>query len=200
MTERRAPGFKAELLDAIRAGRKTQARPIVRDVFQHTTVDGETHDCIRDWDGGPSRLDLAPDNWEMAPYGVSGDTWGLCEPIYRANRRVTDAISGQPHHAEYDDGTRVIDRRTGLQMEWKKSDGSPYRVRQLSARYMPAYACRDFVTVKRVQVERVQGISEEDAQAEGVELVRAKSDTGLFVWCYEFGGYVRDAGREMVTE
>jgi hypothetical protein len=54
--------------------------------------------------------------------------------------------------------------RDGESVTW------PWKVSAISARYMPRWAARIHLEVKRVRVERLEAISEEDARAEGLAL------------------------------
>ena len=51
--------------------------------------------------------------------------------------------------------------------------------------HMPKAACRIFLKVKSIRVERLQDISEEDAEAEGVMPCTLNSQTGNY--CYKYG-------------
>jgi hypothetical protein len=143
--------FSADMVRALLDGRKTQTRRIVKGVFKSEVYklygSGlEAIDCIKDWDGGPSRLDFAPDDWEICPYGKPGDRLWVRETfnkspdgiIYRATQE--EAGSLEP----------------GDSVQWT----SPI--------FMPHWASRITLEITHVRVQRVQEISEDDAEAEGV--------------------------------
>jgi hypothetical protein len=61
--------FSGPMVKKILSGEKTQTRRVIRGVFDVPGIGP----CIKDWDGGPSALSMAPDNWEICPHGVAGD-------------------------------------------------------------------------------------------------------------------------------
>ena len=155
--------FSGSMILAILEGRKTQTRRVVRNVTRETLPDGKVYDCIKDWDGEPSRLDIAPDNWEISPYGVAGshlwvrEAWRptfcmvgefpqrSCGIVYRAGGKM--ACGGDwPEDVKWIAG----DKR------WRPSI------------HMPRWASRITLEVTAVRVERVQEITEGDIDTEGV--------------------------------
>jgi hypothetical protein len=147
--------FRAEMVNAILDGRKTQTRRLVKRVFRHRFGErGRVADAIVDVDGAPSALDMAPDNWELCPYGVTGDRlWvketfagdDLCGFAYRADHPKADLRAG-----DLDDGELEI-------RHWRPSI------------HMPRKAARLVLEIETTRVERLQSITEDDARAEGCE-------------------------------
>lgn len=142
--------FKGDMVRAILEGRKTQTRRVVK-AFKHLVPAlGAELDCIKDVDGAPSRLDMAPDNWECCPYGQPGDRLWVRES-FADESGGTRKFCG--NHIYYRADAEGVDLQGGF---WTPSI------------YMPRWASRITLEVTGVRVERLQDISEEDAVDEGV--------------------------------
>ena len=91
------------------------------------------------------------------PYGQPGDVWWMREPL----ERVSGVTAGAEYLGEWahyqDDGEPLLYER------WQ------WNCRVLSARYMPAWAARDFRVVTDVRAQRLWEITDEDCIAEGIE-------------------------------
>jgi hypothetical protein len=134
--------FDGEMVRAILDGRKTQTR-LVR----------------------PQPSNLFLDKWVKCPCGKPGDTLWVREtwsPIhdrairYRADKGRRDF--GDPNWEHHEELTRWWDK---LQ--------PPTRERWFPSIHMPRWASRITLNVKAIRVEQLKDISEEDAQAEGVD-------------------------------
>lgn len=152
--------FDAEMVRAILAGRKTQTRRIVQpqpgDEW-HPASYGEVHK-LRDGEfvfrnGEPVVIGWGPSNHDggeafPCPYGKPGDrlwvreAWGEHPEI-----EACTCYKADPGH-KYDG------------IKWKPSI------------HMPRARCRMRLEVTDVRVERLQDISEEDAKAEGIEIIQ----------------------------
>lgn len=162
--------FSGPMVRAIVDGRKTQTRRLVR---------GTALEWLHEKRFTPEYVAL-PEN-EFSPYGYApGRLW-----VREAWRTISslDAHSGS-HIAEmcldagytkpwppiqYEaDGHRVYWDYTGT----PPHDGEPHLGRYRHGRFMPRWASRITLEVTGVRVERLQGISEADARAEGVERPR----------------------------
>ncbi len=78
--------------------------------------------------------------------------------------RVNEALRPSGSRIVVYDQDRCPAWRDGESVTW------PWKVSALAARYMPRWAARRWLEVKRVRVERLEQISEEDARAEGLAL------------------------------
>lgn len=172
--------FTGDSVRGIIAGRKTQTRRLMKpqpELTENAGIAWKRGLYGMHTDGTPHVTELL----KHCPYGVPGDnlwvreTWyddlsppppppaererhedGSVEGIeYRASHDCTNFEAGCPCNPEGD----------GKRSEWR------------SPRYMPRWASRLTLKVTGVRVERVQGISDDDAIAEGVQ----KSACGL--WC-----------------
>ena len=155
--------FKGRLVRAILEGRKTQTRRVIR-----PQPEGKNPDAYPDrYNHGPQWAFWLPDNrmteeqtWKC-PYGDVGDqlwvreTW-YCDHYYVQKGpylKVPGALELLCYRADPD----VEDSFEGEKPVWKPSI------------HMPRWASRIQLEVVSVKVQRIQDISEEDAEAEGVE-------------------------------
>lgn len=146
--------FSTEMVKAILGGRKTQTRrevkpPPSNNEFMIELSDGFGWVKRRIIQLNPLRYEILQ-NWKC-PYGNPGDTlwvretWGTIGDLpYIPEDVVYAANFCSPKYDKPNSG-------------WKPSI------------HMPKVACRLFLKVKSVRVERLRDISEEDARAEGVE-------------------------------
>ncbi len=160
MRERPIP-FSAPMVRAVLAGTKTQTRRVVkpqpfqedRDICRPSTgwavVDRQG--AIQRWDPGHIR--------QSCPYGQPGDRLWVRE-AWRADRAF-DAVP--PRSIPVGSPTFMEASRDS----WLGGphDGQPGALRP--GMFMPRWASRITLEVTGVRVERLQGISEADAQAEG---------------------------------
>jgi hypothetical protein len=143
--------FNGAMVRAILDGRKTMTRRVCiprhhdRKPCEHYTPDGEGNDVIM------SRHCEHGSEGRSCPYGGPGDrlwvreTWARCVHSPDCTGRYFRA------DGEHNDGAK-IDR-------WRPSI------------HMPRWASRLTLEVVAVRVERVRDITEDDARAEGAELV-----------------------------
>jgi hypothetical protein len=133
-----------------------------------------------------------PCGWVTSPFGKAGDVLWVREAWRFYNWQFDKGICG----IEYRDGQRQVCEQmqiTEKQLEtyWQQCtddcekagakllpdenrywlDDMPLPTRWRPSIHMPRWACRTKLPNKRVWLERVQEISEEDAQAEGVLIV-----------------------------
>lgn len=173
--------FSGPMVRALMDGRKTQVRRIVKsnerlDTFDlfgigETSAAGKNRGFCATFRAPASRW-IGPDKpWHTlvrCPYGKPGDVlWvrenGWERPV-RTPRMMRDgADTWLPY--EYDDD--------GYSREQLKAWGWKRR----PSIHMPRWASRITLEIGSIRVERLQGISEEDARAEGIELVRTEGGT-----------------------
>lgn len=131
--------FSTEMVQAILDGRKTQTRRVVKS-------NGVIHTA--------RKIVFEDENWQgesgrkiKCPYGQPGDVLWL--------RETWSDCTDRPDCPAYKAGKDGWEAFHG-DLKWKPSI------------HMPKAACRLFLRVKSVRVERLQKISEKDAKAEGV--------------------------------
>lgn len=156
--------FNGAMVRAILDGRKTQTRRPILSVarigrvteFQRSTTPGY------DWimrDRAMRWNDLRePSLMARCPYGVPGDRLYVRETWNKEGGMITyradgDWIAAYRREDAADDAAR---KARGLRVRWSPSI------------HMPRWASRLTLEVTAVRVERVQGITEDDARAEGV--------------------------------
>lgn len=148
--------FSGEMIRAILSGNKTQTRRVLNPLCRqfpivHFERWGIPYKDIVDWQyndaGNPLWVSTEPDGttreWKC-PYG---------EPEDRLWVRETWAVYGQ-----FQSGEGYCYR----------ADGDKAGIVWRPSIFMPRQACRIKLEITGVRVERLQDISEEDAQAEGV--------------------------------
>ncbi|HBR0482725.1 TPA: hypothetical protein L9G90_005426 [Klebsiella pneumoniae] len=147
MTER-GMIFNAEMVRAILDGRKTQTRRPIKWKQTRFTEIGEREDGSK-WPWSED-AEHACDFWHPCPFGAVGDriwvreTWNKYGGLltYRADRDWIDDMR----------------KETVCTAKWVPSI------------HMPRWASRILLEITDVRVERLNSISQEDAQAEGLEL------------------------------
>ncbi len=164
--------FSGPMVRAILEGRKTQTRRIVQvqppsDKFQLTTLADSTarkdkkHIGAHHW-AIVKDLNIVEDHGEYfrCPYGYPGDRlwvretwWNLIEP--------KQAHAGTPSHLQ-----EVLYRADWDSDRWE-SDYNSNDLKWRPSIFMPRWASRISLEITGVHVERLQGISEADASAEG---------------------------------
>lgn len=174
-TKERPIIFSDEMVRAILDGRKTQTRRVVK---PHA-----------DWGDHPHGIDLpaqmdafaAPD-WRHThcPYGKPGDRlWG---------REAHAVVPATAYAASHDDGVPLPHRVSPdghmwavYRQGWTRCAPGRWR----PSIHMPRWASRILLEVTDVRVERVQDLSEQDAQAEGVVPADEPldvDDAGIVTW------------------
>jgi hypothetical protein len=160
--------FSGPMIRAILDGRKTMTRRAIKGVYQTDTPDLTGVDCIKDWDGGPSRLDWAPDNWEICPYGVVGDhLW--CRESFLPCRGTGNnpAPIKEASYVCFRDGSQKFKNGHYYQDKPRTEYNWPSWAKWRSPILMPRWASRITLELTGVRVERLQAITEDDAIAEG---------------------------------
>lgn len=209
--------FNGEMVRAILDGRKTQTRRIMKvqpsDGF-HPTHNGYDLDLNAHWytpgvvdKNGylqPAKKDVfgvADENeGYTCPFGAVGDriwvreTWGVVSheldedgriQPWRPDRPAT-AIHEMPFGNGYYNGHAIY--AADGEFTWGDDDGyEDGRSCWKPSIHMPRAACRILLEVTGVRVERLNSISQEDAQSEGMELTGwrptySDPDSGGEVW------------------
>jgi len=166
----RMPLFKPELRQAIRDGRKTQTRRVIKPQpleCPHCANEGFWIGTEQ-YTGEPEQVQCEfcytqpsvftyKSNPPECPYGKPGDIRVMTEPL----------VKDEGRNAVYSDDNKLVqmpdyDAYMGydpLPWRWKRDT--------LPAMFMPTNAARTLCRITEVRVERVQDISVDDADAEG---------------------------------
>ncbi len=166
--------FSAPMVRAILAGTKTQTRRAVKSTGMYA-IDASIHGEEK------ARRELAA-LATRCPYGQAGDQlW------------VREAFSG-PHCMDASDGCKAVppSKWGDCSRIWYWADGNPTEgdwTRPRPSIHMPRWASRILLEITAVRVERLQDISETDAEAEGIQEI---VDAGV-----DHDGTPRDAYRAL---
>ena len=147
--------FSAPMVRAILSGEKTQTRRVVKPQPKRTG------DGVLMWDAshrgmrfGSVGMDVPPNLVAHCPYGAPGDRLWV---------RETFGIDDEDGSVLY-----FADPGTAQDAEHARACDDRYPRRRPSI-HMPRWASRILLEIASVRVERLQDISEDDAQAEGIE-------------------------------
>lgn len=163
--------FNGEMVRAILDGRKTQTRRPVK--LPH--ID---RDAMCELSGNELAGELSAGNYRNSPHGKPGDRIWVRETSGLQVRR--DALGGTGEFRVYRASAPDAIRYTTV-------EGKEVPVKWTPSIHMPRHACRILLEVTGVRVERLNSISQEDAQAEGMELTGwrptySDPDSGGEVW------------------
>ncbi|WP_411193732.1 hypothetical protein ACHQIS_20025 [Raoultella ornithinolytica] len=168
--------FNGEMVRAILDGRKTQTRrPIKWKQTQFTEI-GEREDGSK-WPWSED-AEHACDFWHPCPFGAVGDRIWVRE-AYRFPASLDDVSPTGVGEMAVATGYRKPWAPTFYEFTGTFSDGwkgfeTPPKVSDAGklrpSIHMPRWASRILLEITDVRVERLNAISQEDAQAEGLEL------------------------------
>jgi hypothetical protein len=143
--------FKSEMVRAILEGRKTQTRRVVK---------GLALDWVEQYGFTPEFV-VNPEN-SLCPHGQPGDRLWVRETF--SGPYCMDEIDGLP---------AMPPRQWSIETPiWYWADGEPTYgdwTKPKPSIHLPRWASRIALEITGVRVERLQGISYADAQAEGVQ-------------------------------
>lgn len=160
--------FNGEMTRAILDGRKTQTRRPIKWKQTRFTEIGEREDGSR-WPWSED-AEHACDFWHPCPFGAVGDriwvreTWSSDFANYYPNDRVWYAAD---NNRQLD-----IDMVDGVRGIYSPESDVHVPFRWHPSIHMPRWASRILLEISEVRVERLNAISEHDAQAEGVVKLR----------------------------
>lgn len=191
--------FNGEMVRAILDGRKTQTRRIMKN--QPAGDYPDTPALIRSVGGGFQWYGhYGESSIFNCPFGAVGDriwvreTWGVVSHELDEDGRIqpwspdrpATAIHEMPFGNGYYSGHAIY--AADGEFTWGDDDGyEDGRSCWKPSIHMPRAACRTLLEVTGVRVERLNSISQEDAQAEGMELTGwrptySDPDSGGEVW------------------
>ncbi|HBS6293330.1 TPA: hypothetical protein RGL45_004892 [Klebsiella pneumoniae] len=153
--------FNSEMVRAILDGRKTQTRRPIKWKQTRFTEIGEREDGSK-WPWSED-AEHACDFWHPCPFGAVGDRIWVRETFCT----VDDTQYG---------GGKWVDYRATPKFEashpagWDCAPNDAEALKWRPSIHMPRWASRILLEITDVRVERLNAISQEDAQAEGMEL------------------------------
>lgn len=134
------------------------------------------------------------------PYGGPGDRLYVKEASWIWCQKDSDGFTptGRRKYRYTPVGRHVVYCADQEKPTERINDNPRCSWRYKAARFMPKWACRLWLEVESVRVERVQDITYEDAEAEGVQCVET-DDTEDTYWCIEpnDGGPVADLPQDV---
>ncbi|HBV4435318.1 TPA: hypothetical protein MDX31_005120 [Klebsiella quasipneumoniae] len=171
--------FNGEMVRAILDGRKTQTRRPIKWKQTRFTEIGEREDGSN-WPWSED-AEHACDFWHPCPFGAVGDriwvreTWGVASHAFSDDGLMIDWVPDRPataiHEMPFGNGYYsgyAIYAADG-EFTWGDDDGyEDGRSCWKPSIHMPRAASRILLEITNVRVERLNAISEEDAQREGV--------------------------------
>lgn len=179
--------FSAPMVQALLAGRKTQTRLVVKPQPEGSPV--SPHKAEKPWLSGDGKwrwmhgVVCREDTARTCPYGQIGDLLWVRERIGRrpASFLGIEATNGVESAYFFADGEDVVDDHDFSLCPW-------WIRKSLPSIHMPRWASRITLEITDVRVERLQGISEDDAKAEGCFFTDYGRD------CWHRGGPPQDVG------
>ncbi|SAT64457.1 morphogenetic protein [Klebsiella pneumoniae] len=173
--------FNGEMVRAILDGRKTQTRRIIKWKQTRFTEIGEREDGSK-WPWSED-AEHACDFWHPCPFGAVGDriwvreTWGVVSHELDEDGRIRPWTPDRPatviHEMPFGNGYysgHAIYAADG-DFTWGDDDGyEDGRSCWKPSIHMPKAASRILLEITDVRVERLNAISEEDAEAEGIDM------------------------------
>lgn len=168
--------FNGEMVRAILDGRKTQTRRPIKWKQTRFTEIGEREDGSK-WPWSED-AEHACDFWHPCPFGAVGDRIWVRETFtghYLDDDQIQDIKDGR------DKASSLCEYRADYPDGYQAADGWTPSI------HMPRTASRILLEITDVRVERLNAISQEDAQAEGMELTGwrptySDPDSGGEVW------------------
>lgn len=135
---------------------------------------------------GLEKVNLNPDDWKFEAFGTNPDIEN--DKSLHAYFTIKDTETWMYQKCPYEVGdvlwvretfTVIKSVETGLTYILPKASFESYKDKLIQGEkvkwkpsiFMPKEACRTFLKVKSIRVERLQDISEEDAQAEGAHFL-----------------------------
>ncbi|HHI1104678.1 hypothetical protein ACMTNT_25625 [Klebsiella pneumoniae] len=173
--------FNAEMVRALLDGRKTQTRRPIKWKQTRFTEIGEREDGSK-WPWSED-AEHACDFWHPCPFGAVGDriwvreTWGVVSHAFSDDGLMIDWVPDRPataiHEMPFGNGYYsgyAIYAADG-DFTWGDDDGyEDGRSCWKPSIHMPRAASRILLEITDVRVERLNAISEEDAEAEGIDM------------------------------
>ncbi|WP_150428839.1 hypothetical protein [Dechloromonas sp. CZR5] len=152
--------FSGPMVRAILAGRKTQTRRVAIKTSQPDNV------YITDFDAEQSMIEIENKHlgaryWKQCPYGQPGDRLWVRENGWERPERTAKMMR---------EGADTWPQYTYAADNWSNQDRADFKAwgfRNRPSIHMPRWASRILLEIVDIRIEKLQDISEADAEAEG---------------------------------
>lgn len=146
--------FNTEMVQALLSGRKTMTRRVVKGVKGNNHISKK---ATKENPGATTHVLDAP-KFDLCPYGKVGDLLYVRETHqYVSNEKIDK------------DGFQCLPKLIhGFKADY---NGNEKDIKWRPSIFMPRYFSRITLEITDIKVERLQDISEEDARAEGIEVL-----------------------------
>ncbi|EIW8514300.1 hypothetical protein DV715_17460 [Klebsiella pneumoniae] len=152
--------FNSEMVRAILDGRKTQTRRPIKWKQTRFTEIGEREDGSK-WPWSED-AEHACDFWHPCPFGAVGERIWVRETFAALEPGSYEQVKPQDGHCQ--------DLRYAATDRLAKSDADIRGYKWVPSIHMPRWASRILLEITDVRVEQLNAISEEDAEAEGIDM------------------------------
>lgn len=153
--------FSTEMVRAILEGRKTQTRRVIKNVDITNGFDVDVDGSVYAYCCPATGDSFKP--WEIAPW-EKGDILWVREAWCKNENPNSPNYGGYEYYADYEGA------HCQSLIKWR----SPI--------HMPRKAARIFLKVKNIRVERLQAITEDDAEAEGaIDWICQQHNNGTWI-------------------
>ena len=154
------------MVQAIIEGRKTMTRRVMKPQPYPVTSHGASVENYFEWDASKKATDLPIQEWTaLCPYGKVGDIlWVREKTCYVMLEHAHDLLEGFKEK-------RQIIYGTDFHEDWMDYAKEKYSYQWKPSLFMPKSACRIFLEITDIRVERLQDISGVDAVKEGFGLL-----------------------------
>jgi len=153
-------------------GRKTQTRRIVN--VGHKDLKFDAAIRLPDFNGKTC--------WELERNGALNAQvsakHAVGDRLYVKETLAKIVISGEDFASYKSDSSRTMEPNIDVGIPshrpWQSDDGKPWKNKVIPARYMPRSVARTFIEITDVKCERINDITLEDIQAEGIQSLFGK--------------------------
>lgn len=195
--------FSAWMVRAILEGRKKQTRRVVKDqppancACLTQSTGKEYPDKLPRWawtDGATQDYAWHPwigdePAWQTCPFGVPGDRLWVRETAIISPKGFCGRSECEWTHEDVDGDVRVVQY---LATQPNRDGANNYQLKATPSIFMSRWASRITLEITDVRVQRLQDISEEDAEAEGADSTKMTEQDIAEVYISDCAPYVKE--------
>lgn len=185
--------FSTPMVQAILEGRKTMTRRVVKVQPRRcdTAVMSRDKGEVKFGFSNNTNTVLMEGDWYKSKFGKAGDILWVRETIRKYY------LTDENGYIDFDniitdyaaDNPEPICLQDGNGFKRYKKDGTEKMVPWKPSIFMPKEACRLFLQITDIRVERLQDIDERDAVAEGIERITDGPFSDVKRWGWRFKNY-----------